>query len=99
MSDESKYEAYRIAGELYGRLRELLGFGELAMIVKERVCFQWEVRYRECKRRHEFSIDFHELVGLYELKGRHIEHIAMKVARDWKPNMRTEQSAASGGME
>lgn len=94
MSDESKYEAYRIAGELYGRLRELLGFGELAMIVKERVCFQWEVRYRECKRRHEFCIGLQEL-----LEAKHIERIAMKVARDWKPNMRTENAETSGGVE
>lgn len=85
------YAAYRLAGELFGRLREALGFGELTMTTRtwgnaarpSAVAYQWCVSVKGSPFCYEIDVTFREF-QLMKDGGSFAEHQSEK----WKRHHR-----------
>lgn len=81
------YTAYRAAGEVFGRLRESLGFGELVMFTRtwgesappRSVAFQWTFKAGDRRYCCEENVSFIELKHL-----RSVEAFAGRLSDKWK---------------
>lgn len=74
------YAAYRVAGEMFGRLKTALGFGDLVMYEKDRtIIFQWEFSAKQKRYCSSFSIDFLEIAVRKEWAG-----YPEEIAERWK---------------
>jgi hypothetical protein len=72
-------ESYRIAGELYGRLKQELGFGELVMLShNSSIMFQWDFSAKGKRYRCQ------EAVSLMSLHHMDIETLTTQISSGWK---------------
>ena len=82
-------ELYRTAGELFGRLRQSVGFGELVMIAEDRaVSFRWTFKSGNERYYCQWTSTDVELSHI-----EHIESFADDIASGWKAEHRTVEGS------
>ena len=80
MTDEKQLKAYRAAGELFGRLEEALGFGQLTMHMDARVfVFSWGFNAKGKAYGSQLHIDKDDIVF-----GCDVADLATRTAKRWK---------------
>jgi hypothetical protein len=78
------YAAYRLAGELFGRLETSLGFGKLTLHKDARVfVFSWGFTAKGKSYGNQWSLDSREM-----LMDQHMLDRAESIARKWKAEHR-----------
>ena len=84
------YEAYRLAGELFGRMQSAITFGELTMHVNSHAAvYQWTVAAKKGRYCNEQSVTWDSLAGIQN----HIKSLADDIVDQWK------QSHKNGSVE
>ena len=80
------YEKYAAAGELFGRLRDCLGFGDLAMFSKSPgvITYQWTFNGRSGLYCQESSVTF-EVLAAYSSRS-----LAFNISEQWKQKAKGE---------
>jgi hypothetical protein len=82
----SEFEHYRTAGELFGRVRAHLGFGDLSMRSDDHtVTFSWRVRSKGHGYAGDYAFSFEELVDQPEER---LAQIVEHVTELWKHGAR-----------
>ena len=84
-SEPDGYEAYRLAGELFGRIQTAIKFGELTMHVnRHAVVYQWSFSTKRGRYRNENSVT---LVSLTQM-AYSAEWLARDIVDQWKESHR-----------
>jgi hypothetical protein len=79
-ADNAHYESYRVAGEIYGRLRESLGFGRLSLVIDGgHAYFRWTFN----TKRGPYVCEWATLMSGLRLN-QSIESIAKSISNRWK---------------
>ena len=80
------YARYAAAGELFGRLRDRLGFGDLVMFSKSPgvITYQWTYKARSDLYCQEFSVAF-DVLAAYSANS-----LAFNISEQWKRKVQEE---------